>query len=358
MARQRPGSGGRGARQERRRRDAAAARSRRRRRTPPTSAPAPRSTHGPRSSGEAGATVHSAATTSSGSRERWRSSWRRACRRRRPRWRPRARPASRFMRKSTSASWRSEEPAASASPAPTARRRPRRWSRTCSRPRGLRAETAGNIGRPLCDVAQVGVAAGLARARALLVPAARHPEPPARGRRPHQPRAQSPRPISLARGILRRQGAALPQRGRGIDHRSATRTIRRSRTWSRSVPGGHLRFSVRERADGWYDREAGRLMLGATPLLPRDELPAPGRSQRGQRAHRGARGGRHRLPERRHRGRAQDLQGDPAPGGAGAGGGRRALDQRLQVHQHHLDRGGGGRARPALRAAPRRAAQG
>jgi len=34
----------------------------------------------------------------------------------------------------------------------------------------------------------------------------------------------------------------------------------------RSVPGGHFRFSVRERAEGWYDREGRRLMLGATPL--------------------------------------------------------------------------------------------
>jgi UDP-N-acetylmuramoylalanine--D-glutamate ligase len=44
----------------------------------------------------------------------------------------------------------------------------------------------------------------------------------------------------------------------------------------RSVPGKHLRFSVRERADAWLDRGAGRLMLGAEPLLPRSELPLLG----------------------------------------------------------------------------------
>ena len=47
-----------------------------------------------------------------------------------------------------------------------------------------------------------------------------------------------------------------------------------------------------------------------------------------------------------------------APARAGARGGRRALDQRLQVHQRHLDRGGARGARPAVRAAARRPAQG
>jgi UDP-N-acetylmuramoylalanine--D-glutamate ligase len=44
----------------------------------------------------------------------------------------------------------------------------------------------------------------------------------------------------------------------------------------RPVPGSHHRFSVRERADGWYDRQGRRLMLGSAPLLPRDELPLLG----------------------------------------------------------------------------------
>jgi UDP-N-acetylmuramoylalanine--D-glutamate ligase len=44
----------------------------------------------------------------------------------------------------------------------------------------------------------------------------------------------------------------------------------------RTVPGRHLRFSVRDRADAWLDRPAGRLMLGTEPLLPRGELPLLG----------------------------------------------------------------------------------
>ncbi|HEX7023433.1 MAG TPA: UDP-N-acetylmuramoyl-L-alanine--D-glutamate ligase, partial [Gemmatimonadales bacterium] len=45
-----------------------------------------------------------------------------------------------------------------------------------------------------------------------------------------------------------------------------------SRELVRDVPGLHLRFSVEGRADGWYDRAGGRLMLGEEPLLARAEL--------------------------------------------------------------------------------------
>ncbi len=43
-----------------------------------------------------------------------------------------------------------------------------------------------------------------------------------------------------------------------------------------SVAGKHRRFSLAGRADGWYDRVGRQLMLGDTPLLPRDELPLLG----------------------------------------------------------------------------------
>jgi UDP-N-acetylmuramoylalanine--D-glutamate ligase len=43
-----------------------------------------------------------------------------------------------------------------------------------------------------------------------------------------------------------------------------------------SVQGSHLRFSLDRRADGWYDREGGRLMLGDRALMPRAELPLLG----------------------------------------------------------------------------------
>ena len=38
------------------------------------------------------------------------------------------------------------------------------------------------------------------------------------------------------------------------------------------IAGMHRRFSTEGTADGWYDREAGFLMLGDDPLLDRDEL--------------------------------------------------------------------------------------
>ena len=58
------------------------------------------------------------------------------------------------------------------------------------------------------------------------------------------------------------------------------------------VPGRHLRFSIDRRADGWYDRAGGRLMLGDRPLMPARGPAAPGRPQRRQRAGRRPRGAR------------------------------------------------------------------
>lgn len=49
-----------------------------------------------------------------------------------------------------------------------------------------------------------------------------------------------------------------------------------SRDMVREVPGHHLHFSIRERADGWYDRSTDRLMLQDQSLLPRAELPLLG----------------------------------------------------------------------------------
>jgi UDP-N-acetylmuramoylalanine--D-glutamate ligase len=42
------------------------------------------------------------------------------------------------------------------------------------------------------------------------------------------------------------------------------------------VPGTHLRFSIERRADGWYDRDRGRLMLGDRELMRRADLPLLG----------------------------------------------------------------------------------
>jgi UDP-N-acetylmuramoylalanine--D-glutamate ligase len=42
------------------------------------------------------------------------------------------------------------------------------------------------------------------------------------------------------------------------------------------VRGRHLRFSIRDRSDAWYDRTGRRLMLGDVTILARDELPLLG----------------------------------------------------------------------------------
>ncbi len=45
---------------------------------------------------------------------------------------------------------------------------------------------------------------------------------------------------------------------------------------ARGVAGMHLRFSVKDRADGWYDAGAGLLRIGSEPLLVRSELALMG----------------------------------------------------------------------------------
>src|SRR5947208_3250195 len=85
---------------------------------------------------------------------------------------------------------------------------------------------------------------------------------------------------------------------------------------------------------------------------------APGRSQRRQCARRRARGAGSRCASRRHRSGTALVSPAGAPARAGARGGRRPLDQRLEGHQHRVDGGRGGGDGPALRAAARRPAQG
>ncbi|HEX6644686.1 MAG TPA: UDP-N-acetylmuramoyl-L-alanine--D-glutamate ligase [Gemmatimonadales bacterium] len=48
------------------------------------------------------------------------------------------------------------------------------------------------------------------------------------------------------------------------------------REMTAGIAGRHLRFSLQERSDGWFDRERRALMLGARPVLPRDRLPLLG----------------------------------------------------------------------------------
>ena len=140
---------------------------------------------------------------------------------------------------------------------------------------GVRAETAGNIGRPLCDVArsesppdwlalelssfQLHDTPNLKPAVGVLTNLAPN----------HLDRYHSLEEYYGDKALLFRNADAESITVSNADDPVVQDMVR-------TVPGGHFRFSVRERAEGWYDREGRRLMLGARPLLPRDELPLLG----------------------------------------------------------------------------------
>jgi UDP-N-acetylmuramoylalanine--D-glutamate ligase len=140
---------------------------------------------------------------------------------------------------------------------------------------GLRAETAGNIGRPLCDVAL-------------------SPEPPdwlalelssfQLHDAPH---------LKPAVGVLTNLAPNHLDRYASLaeyyeDKARLFRNADSSSVWItnaddpavqsmvRSVPGRHLRFSTARQTEAWYDRAEGRLMLGSSAVLPRDRLPLLG----------------------------------------------------------------------------------
>jgi UDP-N-acetylmuramoylalanine--D-glutamate ligase len=140
---------------------------------------------------------------------------------------------------------------------------------------GLRAETAGNIGRPLCDVArsdsppdwlalelssfQLHDAPNLRPAIGVLTNLAPN----------HLDRYRTLEEYYGDKALLFRNADAGSTTISNADDPAVQGMVR-------SVPGRHLRFSVRERADAWLDRGPGRLMLGAEPLLSRGELPLLG----------------------------------------------------------------------------------
>ncbi len=140
---------------------------------------------------------------------------------------------------------------------------------------GLRAETAGNIGRPLCEVA-------------------RSPRPPdwlaleLSSFQLHD--APNLRPAmgvltNLAPNHLDRYSTLEEYYG---DKALLFRNAEASSFWvtnaddpavekmTRTVAGTRVRFSIERRADAWYDRQGGRLMLGDTAVLRRAELPLLG----------------------------------------------------------------------------------
>jgi UDP-N-acetylmuramoylalanine--D-glutamate ligase len=140
---------------------------------------------------------------------------------------------------------------------------------------GLRAETAGNIGRPLCEVARSNQAPEWL---ALELSSFQLHDAP--NLRPSMGVL-----TNLAPNHLDRYATLDEYYG---DKALLFRNAERSSFWvtngddpavekmSRSVAGTRARFSIEDRADAWYDRAGRRLMLGGSALLPRSELPLLG----------------------------------------------------------------------------------
>ena len=140
---------------------------------------------------------------------------------------------------------------------------------------GLRTETAGNIGRPLCDVAmssdapdwlalelssfQLHDAPNLRPAIGVLTNLAPN----------HLDRYASLDEYYGDKALLFRNAEPASF---WVTNRDDTAVEK----MTRSVAGTRVRFSIEEPADGWYDRSRRRLMLGDSGLLSRAELPLLG----------------------------------------------------------------------------------
>jgi UDP-N-acetylmuramoylalanine--D-glutamate ligase len=140
---------------------------------------------------------------------------------------------------------------------------------------GLRAETAGNIGRPLCDVArsdnppdwlalelssfQLHDAPHLKPAIGVLTNLAPN----------HLDRYATLQDYYADKALLFQNADAGSSWVTNADDPAV-------QEMARGVAGQHLRFSTEGRADAWYDREGRRLMMGGDLLLQRDQLPLLG----------------------------------------------------------------------------------
>jgi len=140
---------------------------------------------------------------------------------------------------------------------------------------GVRAETAGNIGRPLCDVARSDsppewLALELSSFQLHDAPHLRPVIGVLTNLAPnHLDRYHTLEEYYGDKALLFRNADADSIIISNADDPAVQSMVR-------TVPGGHRRFSVRDRADAWLDRARGQLMLGAEPLLPRGELPLLG----------------------------------------------------------------------------------
>jgi len=140
---------------------------------------------------------------------------------------------------------------------------------------GIRAETAGNIGRPLCDVARASdrpdwLALELSSFQLHDAPHIRPAIGVLTNLAPnHLDRYHSLEEYYSDKALLFRKAGPESVWVTNADDPAV-------RAMTHGVAGCHLRFSLSERADGWFDRAGGRLMLGPTPLLSRMELPLLG----------------------------------------------------------------------------------
>jgi UDP-N-acetylmuramoylalanine--D-glutamate ligase len=140
---------------------------------------------------------------------------------------------------------------------------------------GLRTETAGNIGRPLCDVALASdppdwLALELSSFQLHDTPNLRPAIGVLTNLAPnHLDRYRSLEEYYGDKALLFRNADADSVWISNADDRAVQDMVS-------AVKGRHLRFSLERPADGWYDRAGGRLMLGDRVLMPRPELPLLG----------------------------------------------------------------------------------
>jgi UDP-N-acetylmuramoylalanine--D-glutamate ligase len=140
---------------------------------------------------------------------------------------------------------------------------------------GIRAETAGNIGRPLSDVARAAERpAWLAlELSSFQLHDAPHLDPAIGAltnlSSNHLDRYHSLEEYYGDKALLFRNASAGSVWVSNADDAAVGAMVQ-------GVAGSHLRFSTIDRADGWYDRGSGRLMLGDRPLLDRSALPLLG----------------------------------------------------------------------------------
>jgi UDP-N-acetylmuramoylalanine--D-glutamate ligase len=140
---------------------------------------------------------------------------------------------------------------------------------------GVRAETAGNIGRPLCEMVRRGDAPDWLALE--LSSFQLHDAPHVR---PDVGVLTNLAPNHLDRYATLEQYYADKARLFATASAASVWVTNADdaavREMVRGVAGTHLQFSTMTRADGWFDRTSGRLMLRDRVLLPRAELPLLG----------------------------------------------------------------------------------